>query len=1394
MKRLDMLLRKKSMIMAIALSSLASNAAKGDEMVVLGGYNKSHLSIASSSYFGTVPLTVEMDVRVDRNTTYNILAARAIKGSGHWEIFTTPDNGFLSLYAPDLSPNFLQSGTSISDGTFHRIGWIYDGTNTCLFVDGTEVLNQPQSGSISAANAQLMVGRLIEGGLFCDGAFKALRISNIARDLTGQTVPLVADEYTEGIWLAADLVEDTIPGGGNASLPATYTAPPDLTPGASIVLGGSDFNLFFIDDSDLFTSFPITVEMWVSLKQFNEHQVMLAHGPKSENTHWELYAELSAGNFSVYTPALDSSDLRSSSSITDENWHLIGWSCDGSITRLFVDGDEVGRQSFSGVLDSAPSSMTIGTLLDGGFPCNGQFAAVRISNIVRDLSILDLPTNLDSNTIGLWRAEDLTNGVIPNADGSDLSAVLISRQTNLVFEIMLDEMEQEEQLALPLSGFPELDAELAAPLTELVVLAVGTEDSISPRSTFSLDGDWLLASADPGSGEGAGLFMPGIDRSGWLTAQVPETVQEVLRDSGLMGDPFYGVPSNRDEETKEWWYVREFVPPASWEGEPIVLYFDGVDYTADFYLNGEKIGYHRGMYGGPDFDVTDKLNYGETNTLAVAIAPPPSPWHGHPKASVVTGWHYGHMVSMGLWRSVELQLRPQIEVRYPRIETKSLAGTLEIEAMIVSHEAASTLVDITFEIAPENFAGSVQRFHAVYLAPVGVSRIKTTLNLADPQVWWPVGHGEQPLYRLNLGVGNAADKGEKTSAVFGVRTLEMNSAPGTFPEMYRWQFVINGRELFIKGANWCFFDPFLENDPNKYEHILELTKRSGVQMLRVWGGGPIEDDVLYEVCNRKGILIWQEFPYCFEAPDIPQTEHDVMDEQAARVVRRLRNHPALVCWAGGNEVRPIQEENNALRYLGKRIRQLDTSRPYHITSPWGGDLHNWRVFHRGNTIEEYKDLSTVFLTEYGLPSSPNRSSMMRYLPESSLDHWPPVAGDLDIIMHSQQFSLGDWGKILTYAGDYGPVLSWDEYILYSQMAQADAFRFAAEWIRSTAHQGTTGYFFYKMTDIFPGQSWSIVDYYGIPKLSYYRTARFMKPVSAFATYDSFSIDPGGTFSAKLFAANDSSTPLVGATLHTTLYNALGQSIFDRVDNGIVVDPDGLVELDEISLTLPAANVEPLLLCVTLKDASDTEINESWYWFNYARLSPEVLDARAVPHWGYPADQMPWVFEAYSQLPASRLHELYPKATLTSSLRKDGELWVIRIANTGIVPAFMVTISGLPEKYGVYLSDNAFCLRPGAEKEVVLELPEGMNPPGLSVKAWNSEEIINSYISGITVSPPDFVLKWSAPENYLYSMLFTTNLIGEASVIYSNLPSSDSGNTFTGYLPAVGQGFLWLEAE
>ncbi len=278
---------------------------------------------------------------------------------------------------------------------------------------------------------------------------------------------------------------------------------------------------------------------------------------------------------------------------------------------------------------------------------------------------------------------------------------------------------------------------------------------------------------------------------------------------------------------------------------------------------------------------------------------------------------------------------------------------------------------------------------------------------------------------LELTVHSAGQKDEnRTGSIttpFGIRTIEMRPLAISAPERdYRWQFVINGQSMFIKGANWCWSDPV------------------------------------------------------------------VIDKQISQVVKRLRNHPSLVMWGGGNENAIIPGNDEGLFLTGKRCRQFDPSRPFHRTDPWGGSKHNWDVWHLGTPMDKgYNKKPGGFYGEYGFPTMTGYSSSLKYLPKETLDIWPPDPNNGGVKIHMCMFNTKDLLNNMRYC-DYGPIKSWENFTEYSQIAQGDWLMYSAEGQRVGSGENKSGFWFYKLTELFPGYSWGVIDFYGTPKLAYYR--------------------------------------------------------------------------------------------------------------------------------------------------------------------------------------------------------------------------------------------------------------------------------------------------------------------
>ncbi len=906
----------------------------------------------------------------------------------------------------------------------------------------------------------------------------------------------------------------------------------------------------------------------------------------------------------------------------------------------------------------------------------------------------------------------------------------------------LDEIERRRWRASSLSG--DQWVEHHAGLPSRSARPAGRSDAErQPADIISLDGDWLLAGALPGrefsidrwAGDHSEAarrnpvdwHREDTDRSAWVRAAVPGTVQSALVAAGVIPDPLvddntyaelteHGAPAQwpwffrrTRIEQQEWWYARRFTLPASWRGRRVRLSFDGLDYAASVYLNGQPIARHVGMYGGPDVDVSSALRFDGDNEVVVRIAPPPRDWHGVMKPSPGWGWHYGHLISMGIWRSVRLEAVPPVELSDLAVTVKeATAASARLLVQWDAHSVEPDAVEETVRLIVRDPGGAVVVDSAVVVEVLhGVSRHHVELEISQPELWWPFGYGEQPLYTID-----AVGSRDSASTGFGIRTVRMDPLPERHgPDLYNWRFVVNGRPLFLKGANWCWTDPMARRGFEVDRHILDLVVRANLQMLRAWGGGTIESDAFYEECDRRGILVLQEFPLTFGL-DSTAADLATIDEQTSRIVRRLRNHPSLVMWGGGNENPATITSDDPLTVIGRRVTQYDPSRPFHRTDPWGGSEHFYGVYHDGMPVEAYRDLLPAVFGEYGLSSQCNVESMARFLDPALLEEWPPPEHGA-IVQHQSQFSLFDLFKQARYAA-YGPIRDWATFIEYSQLAQGDALRFASERMRAHSGSGTSAYWFYKVGEAFPGASWAIIDYYGAPKLSYYRAKQFGCARSAYATFDKLDWDGEETFRAAIHVSNDTPAPLEGAGLRVRLHDA-DLAAIAGYDAAVDVPSDGRFDAAEVAVDLTGHAIRPMLLLVELRDSEGTLVSSQWYPFNH-----QVKDAALRALETRPLDELADapvadLLAPYAELP-SPLGSL-PRTTLRASIDGDG----IVIENAGPHAAPLVLIGGFPHGVGAWLDDNAFGLAAGESRRVAFAAPNG-GLEDLQVRAWNADAV------------------------------------------------------------------------
>ena len=314
------------------------------------------------------------------------------------------------------------------------------------------------------------------------------------------------------------------------------------------------------------------------------------------------------------------------------------------------------------------------------------------------------------------------------------------------------------------------------------------------------------------------------------------------------------------------------------------------------------------MFAELTYDISSILTEGE-NTIVVRLDPVPQRigsgepndffigmnvgWLNTAVINNIYGWHYIYLPTLGIWRPVSLQALPTVEIIDPFIATEDAAAGLMRLHLTLQGARENWRGRLVGSVEPENFEGEACRL-ACDLA--SAEREMTELlefTVPDAQLWWPVDHGDPNLYRIRLSFLTDGGAPDHKTFTFGIRTIEMRPTPdGPDPEKYNWTFVVNGAPIFVKGANWCTPDALLRFERERYDRFLQLARDSHMQLLRAWGSGMPETDDFYDLADRYGIMILQEWPTAWNSHRIQP--YEILEETVLHNTIRLRNHPSLV--------------------------------------------------------------------------------------------------------------------------------------------------------------------------------------------------------------------------------------------------------------------------------------------------------------------------------------------------------------------------------------------------------------------------------------------------------------------------------------------------------------------
>ncbi|MGF7034870.1 beta-mannosidase [Paenibacillus mucilaginosus] len=685
---------------------------------------------------------------------------------------------------------------------------------------------------------------------------------------------------------------------------------------------------------------------------------------------------------------------------------------------------------------------------------------------------------------------------------------------------------------------------------------------------MELSGLWRLQHFETGQVRPLETASAWLDDRFWMTAEVPGDVHSALIERGLIEHPYFGHQDLKCRwiEQKEWWYRRSFDYSLEAGGfEKHELIFEGLDTFATVYVNGLEIGTTNNMLMAHAFDVTRILRDGR-NTIAVKFDPlhlhnrdkalfewssytKERPWLR--KAAMNFGWDWGpRMVTTGIWGAVRLERHRLARLDGVFARTAELAGASAVVKVDVETTAFRRNTELRCEVRLLDADG---RPAAQGTAERAGSREAFELEIAEAKLWWTHDLGEPYLYRLEVSLYADGELVDRRQEPFGIRTIELQLKDEQ--GQHAFAFLLNGVKLFAKGANWIPADHFIGSIPDqRYRDLIDLSVEANMNMLRVWGGGIYEKDVFYAECDRRGVLVWQDF--AFANALFPDYNRDFMENVRREVeynIRRLRNHASLALWCGNNEIDWLYDMKSAggditgpfygeaiyHELIPQALEALDDSRAYWPSSPYGGsdandpdvgDRHNWQVWHgsvyprrhgevplldysvEGVTFKNYKQDFTLFSSEFGMHASANRYTLEKNIPEGQF-YWNSTE------MAYRNKDTNHQKGILLMEGYTGIPRDIEEYMNFSMLTQAEGLKYGIEHYRRNKHR-TSGSLIWQLGDSWPGTSWSLIDYELLPKASFHYAKKFYHPLLLSVDHD-----PG--LPLHLWVVNDSLNPLDG---------------------------------------------------------------------------------------------------------------------------------------------------------------------------------------------------------------------------------------------------------------------------
>lgn len=739
-------------------------------------------------------------------------------------------------------------------------------------------------------------------------------------------------------------------------------------------------------------------------------------------------------------------------------------------------------------------------------------------------------------------------------------------------------------------------------------------------------GAWRLQRDSLVDATGEAISLPGFRDEEWVVATVPGTVLTSYYNVGALPDPNYGENQLMISDAffyADFWYRNEFVPPSVAEGQHVWLNLDGINWKAEVFVNGHKVGRIEGGFSRGRFDVTKILQAGQKNALAVRIEKNSKPgsvkektWENpdknggvlgvdNPTYHASIGWDWIPTIrgrNTGIWNGVYLSVSGPVTLYHPSITTvlplpDTTRADVSMKVTLHNYENKGVSGTLRGNFGPVAFATEVTVPPlAEKLVEFGPST-HAGLRLTNPKLWWPTGYGEPNLYPVALRFETEDGKcSDAKSFQAGVRQFTYSEEGGAL------KMWINGRRFIARGGNWGFSESMLRYRAREYDVAVRYHQHMNFTMIRNWVG-QIGDDAFYEACDRYGIVVWQDFWLAnpWDGPD--PSDNKMFMQNAVDTVLRIRHHPSIGLYCGRNEGYPPKSLDKAIR---KSLAELHPG--MHYISSSADDVASGHGPYRAMPLKHYfeKRATAKLHSEMGMPNIPPIESVRAMMPDTAL--WPHgrMWGLHDFCREGAQGAASFLERIEKSYGKADNVADW---LSLAQFVNYEGYRAMFE----AQSKNRMGLLIWMSHPAWPSFVWQTYDYYFEPTAGYFGSKKASEPLHI----------QWNPLSDDVELVNYSGGNVKGLTAHAEILNMDGTAKWKKT---VALDSTEDSTATCFHLEYPTGLTPVHFLRLKLNSGGNT-VSENFYWrgaeedkYQQLRKLPKVpLKAttnteRQGPHW------------------------------------------------------------------------------------------------------------------------------------------------------------------------------------